>query len=212
MAVLLLPWVMPLKTATPETKQTRDPQSSSKQAQGLTDEERSQAPVTGETAQQVSLNDWLQSHAQQIGMTVEDPGAVTEDLHQRAQQLTEKDIAWLETTSLNPQRQGDERFLAVELLVMNPSIEGARALGRILMTPEPRRSPEPSLENMIRARAIEGLGDHPQKEAGRLLRESLYRVSDRTLIERGERALLARKGLVSKPEIQDREALEKWTN
>ncbi|HRO66865.1 MAG TPA: hypothetical protein PL182_04815, partial [Pseudobdellovibrionaceae bacterium] len=161
-----------------------------------------------ETSSNAPLDVWMHQQAGKIGQSDENPERTMALLKTKAEGLVAQDITDLERWALETDRNGDERFLAVELLIMNPRLESAESLGRILMTPEPSRAAEPVLENILRARAVEGLGSHPRREAARILRDSLYRVSDRSLIDRGERALVARKNASISPEEQDRKALK----
>lgn len=207
--VAVMPWLLPLKHS---TDPLREPASlgPSRPFDGQdTKENKSGVVASGLPVDLGSLNlkDWMRNQVGQIGRPDENPEQTMAVLKARAESLGTQDIRDLEQWALETDRSGDERFLAVEMLVMNPRLESAQSLGRILMSPEPSRAAEPALENILRARAVEGLGLHPRREATRILRDSLYRVSDRSLIDRGERVLTARRGAAPSAMDQDRQAL-----
>lgn len=206
--VAVMPWLLPLKHS---SELPRDPASTGSTSSSPETQDKPAARPPEETsdpaAAALSLKDWMSWQAQRIGQPDENPEKTQATLKAKARSLNVRDIKDLENWVLETDRNGDERFLAVEMLVLNPRLESAESLGRILMTPESSRTSEPALENILRARAVEGLGAHPRQEATRILRDSLYRVSDRSLIDRGERALEARKRTVASPSEQDRQAL-----
>lgn len=201
-AAIALPWLFPPGEGTREgVPPLRQPAANPQTPHGQDVPAQQQAPEPED------VQAWVAQEAIQIGALHDDPSESMERLQKKAGALSGEDIRALEALALENGREGDRRFLAVELLTMNAAPESARSLERIAVSSRPQRPLEPQLETALRARAIEGLGSHRSGIGQELLKKSLARLDESFLLDRAHRALLATEGAARSPEEQDQEAL-----
>lgn len=157
------------------------------------------------------LSPEIQDEVRRAGQIDPDPLASERRLDRLAQALKTEEILSLSEFVRDFAADGDQRAVGVELLARSPSDAALGALEQIALSPvpklgEPRRE---GFERALRARALEGLGSHPNRAADRALRHVADSTDDAFLSDRARRALASRSGQAPDPARQDDEALKK---
>jgi len=153
----------------------------------------------------------IREEAKRSGQVDENSKETSDRLDQMAQGLKGAEIQLLNQVVKDPHADGDLRATSVELLARTKKEESLTALEDITATPwsqqtDPRTQ---AFEKALRARAIEGIENHPSQTATASLEKVIAQTQDRFLKDHAQRALLFRKGQVSSVEQQDEQALKK---
>jgi hypothetical protein len=169
------------------------------------------AASQGTTASASKLSAAVKEEFERVGSLDEDPEASARRMDVLAERLKTPERKELRRMALDPFSDGDERAVAVELLARSSSEEAVPLLESIASDPPPKLqdSRQSSFEQVLRARAIEGLGEHPSPSAVASLRRVAGRTEDAFLLDRTRRALAAREAHVPAPEKQDEDALRR---
>lgn len=145
--------------------------------------------------------------AEAVGSVDPDPAVTERKLTAFATDLQPHEVEWLGGLAADPNAEGDARALAVELLSRNQAAVALQQLETIALRGE---SAADLFEQVLSARAVEGIAAHPDKERAV---EILKRISVQTSLallqdraQRGLQALLT--GGPGAPE-QDRVALSR---
>jgi len=150
-----------------------------------------------------SFTNLVEEEANSISQLNDRPEDVEKRLKELAGKMQESDVSSLQAKALNPNLNGDQRFLSVYILGESTLQKAQESLVAIATAPIPDMHEERMLtqEEVIRGQAVESLRQT----------ESLKRVlahSDNSFInDRAQRNLLYLEGKASSPEQQDREAL-----
>lgn len=142
--------------------------------------------------------------AEAVSKLTDRPDEEEEHLKDIALHLQDPDIKTLQAQALNPQLNGDERFLSVYILGESTLPSAQESLEEIATTPIPKLHEARliSEEQVLRAQAIESLRDTDR------IKHIIATSNDHFLADRAQRSLLYREGKVSAPEQQDQEALK----
>lgn len=148
------------------------------------------------------------------GMIDKDPLESEKRLNELAHKLSDQEIISMTEIVKTPSQGSDLRALAVDLLARNKNKNVLEKLEEIITTkwPEAADARVIGFEQALRARAIEGLENHPTPQATATLEKALRQTQDSFLLDHGQRALLHRRGQAKSVEAQDQEALSKILN
>lgn len=207
-AALALPWIWPPEAVNPEGSAPEGLREPASEAAPAPRRETTPREPAARPSGSDDLKSWIEAEALRVGALDDNPNESLRRMGKRAEALKAPEVPALEALALENGREGDRRFLAVELLALSPLPESARALGRIAISGRPAQPLEPALETALRARALEGLGSHRSSEGRKVLRASLGRLDESFLVDRAQRALHAAEGAVAPPHEQDTRALE----
>ncbi len=145
------------------------------------------------------------------GMIDKDPLESEKRLNELASKLSDQEIVSMTEIVKTPSQDSDLRALAVDLLARNKAKTVLGKLEEIITSkwPESAEAHVISFEQALRARAIEGLEQHPTPQATESLKRALLKNQDSFLNDHGHRALLHRQGQAKSVEEQNQEALSK---
>lgn len=162
----------------------------------------SSAPLTPPEVLQEAIN---------VGQVDPNPEATENRLDEISRGLDSTELNDLVEVAKSPSGPGDLRSVAVDLLARYPGEEVLVPLEEIIFTknPEARDARLKDFELALRARAIEGLQNHPSDKATWALGRVAETVDEPFLMDRGRRAFLYRQGKVPALEDQDRDAQER---
>jgi hypothetical protein len=145
----------------------------------------------------------VQEEAAAISQLNDHPEEVQKRLKELADKMQESDVPSLQQNALNPNLNGDQRFLSVYILgesTLAKAQEGLEAIATAPI-PETHEGRLTTQEEIIRGQAVESI-----RQADTLKR--VLARSDNTFInDRAQRNLLYLEGKASSPEQQDQEAL-----
>jgi hypothetical protein len=145
----------------------------------------------------------VQEEAAAMSQLNDHPEEVQKRLKELADKMQESDVPSLQQNALNPNLNGDQRFLSVYILGESTLVKAQESLEAIATAPIPETHEGrlTTQEEIIRGQAVESI-----RQA-----ETLKRVlarSDNTFInDRAQRNLLYLEGKASSSEQQDQEAL-----
>lgn len=146
----------------------------------------------------------VKNEAEAMARLVDQPEEVQKRLRELAAKMQESDLATLQESALNPQLNGDHRFLAIYLLGESALEKAQASLETIAISPIPKLEEARMVnqEEILRGHAVESLRETES------LKRVLAQVDNGFITDRAQRNLLYREGKVSSsPEQQDQEAL-----
>lgn len=167
----------------------------------------------GTAAPAYSAEALVEREASRIGQVDPDPAGTERRLRETAQKLSMSELRRLTHVALDPKKNGDERFMAVQLLGWTENRAALPELENIATHPVPPLKDERALsfEISLRGLAIESIGavgDHAEKITA--LSRVAGRVDHAFLTDRTQRvAAHLNDENVKSIEAQDREALER---
>lgn len=145
----------------------------------------------------------VQEEAAAMSQLNDHPEEVQKRLKELAEKMQESDVPSLQQNALNPNLNGDQRFLSVYILGESTLAKAQESLEAIATAPIPETHEGrlTTQEEIIRGQAVESI-----RQADTLKR--VLARSDNTFInDRAQRNLLYLEGKASSPEQQDQEAL-----
>jgi hypothetical protein len=174
----------------------------------------SQAPRTPDSVsvakkidkKEKEFSDMIRKEAETMSQLNDSPEEVQQRLRDLADKMGDQDVVVLQEKALDPQLNGDERFLSVYILGESKLKTAQESLEAIAATPVPtlKESRLTAQEEIIRGQAIESLRE-PES-----IKRVLGKADNKFLADRAQRTLLYREGKVSSaPEKQDQQALGK---
>lgn len=133
------------------------------------------------------------------------PEEVEKRLKELAGKMQESDVLVLQENALNPNLNGDRRFLSVYILGQSALEKAQESLEVIASTPIPetREARMLTQEEVIRGHAVESI------RQAETLKRVIARSDNSFINDRAQRNLLYLEGKASSPEQQDQEALTK---
>ncbi len=145
----------------------------------------------------------VQEEAAAMSQMNDHPEEVQKRLKALADKMKESDVSRLQQNALNPNLNGDQRFLSVYILGESTLAKAQESLEAIATAsiPETHEGRLTTQEEIIRGQAVESI-----RQVDTLKRVLAH--SDNTFInDRAQRNLLYLEGKASSPEQQDQEAL-----
>lgn len=149
-----------------------------------------------------------------IGKTSNNPEAEDAKISELALYITPDQLNELYEVVTSKYSNGDEKLLAIELMIRSPLNDTINMLKEFAKTPLNQITSSSSLQNEGRAlqmMSVEGLAHKSDNkpEARRALNDIAQSTQDSALNDRVQRALWALDGKGPYPEVQDEEALKK---
>lgn len=145
----------------------------------------------------------VNEEAAAISQLNDHPEEVQKRLKELAGKMQESDVPALQQNALNPNLNGDQRFLSVYILGESTLAKAQESLEAIATTPIPETHEGrlTTQEEIIRGQAVESI-----RQAD-VLKRVLARSDNGFINDRAQRNLLYLEGKASSPEKQDQEAL-----
>lgn len=154
-----------------------------------------QAPVTPveqSAEEQVLLN--LEKEAQRIGQVSDEPDEEELRLNEQALQLKPPELKKYLARAQDKTVNGDERFLAVDLIARNGSDAAIALLKDFVLSPEqvsfssdPSSNMDKETEMMLRARALDGIAQRKSPQAIKAIHDVIQRTDNSVLSDRAHR-------------------------
>lgn len=165
----------------------------------------SEAPSTPAAAAKQSFAEMVTEEAATMSQLNDHPEEVEKRLKELASKMQESDVPALQENALNPNLNGDQRFLSVYVLGESALAKAQESLEAIASTPLPetREARMLTQEEVIRGHAVESI------RHAETLKRVLARSDNGFINDRAQRNLLYLEGKASSPEQQDQEALTK---
>lgn len=187
------------------------PSHSFRQQKNLNANLQTKNPLKTENRAPTSI---ISEEAYAISQLDDHPEKTEEKLKNLALSFEEKELKQLKATSLDLQKNGDDRMLAVYLLSLSQNSITASLLEEIVLSPlqnQASGSSEKSFEQVIRLQAVEGLQNREDKDqAIKSLSHLTAKLSDNLLADHSQRALSFHLHGTPRVEQQDLEALENF--
>jgi hypothetical protein len=145
----------------------------------------------------------VQEEAAAIAQLNDRPEEVQKRLKELADKMQESDVSSLQQNALNPNLNGDQRFLSVYILGESALTKAQESLEAIATAPIPEthEGRMTAQEEIIRGHAVESI------RHAETLKRVLARSDNAFINDRAQRNLLYLEGKASSPEQQDQEAL-----
>jgi uncharacterized membrane-anchored protein len=154
------------------------------------------------------------SETQSMSQLQADPVVIEQKLEALALAATNEDIQVLAKIMQDPNRNGDERALAIEVLSRKKTAESLKSLESFVKnheaTTKQNWSRAQEFESVMRAQAIEGIAAYPQADSALTSLNALSeKVDESFLLDRIIRSSESIKGKAAATEVQDDAALKK---
>lgn len=145
----------------------------------------------------------VKDEAAAVAQLNDHPEEVQQRLKDLADKMQDVDVPVLQKDALNPNLNGDQRFMSVYILGESALAKAQESLEAIAVAPIPnvRDARLMSQEEIIRGQAVESIR-HPET-----LKRVLAQTDNGFINDRAQRNLLYLEGKASSPEQQDKEAL-----
>lgn len=191
--------------------------SSETENKNLSSASSSRSPASeGNTNSYSGLPKQFHAHAALLGHPIGDPAQIARELDRVAAELTHSEMEALTNLSVDMNKDGDERGLAIDLLSRSRSESAAASLKQIATAPfeAPAKDERAAqFEQVLRTMATEGLLQKENlKNSASLLKEIVSESNQAMVQDRAQRALLHLQGKAPSPKEQDEKAYKKMLN